>query len=179
MEERRAHVRDKGYAVVDTSALLADNAVQYLQSYHCLTVPKVIEEVKTLRHRAGVEVLLDSKALDVVEVAKDYLGEVLEVAKKGGDITSLSETDFEVLALALQLKRHGYDPLLITDDYTMQNLASRLKIRWRSLRAKGIEKRIRWRYRCTACNTVYYEFLKECSICGHELRREVAGYESL
>jgi len=179
VEERNAHVRDKGCAVVDTSALLVDNAVQYLQGYHCFTVPKVIEEVKTLRHKAGVEVLLDAKVLDVVEVARDCLREVVEVARKSGDITSLSKTDLEVLALALQLKRQGRDLVLITDDYTVQNLASRLKIRCRSIRVKGIEKRIRWRYRCTACGKVYYEFLEECNICGHKLEREVAGYEGL
>jgi UPF0271 protein len=179
VEGRNDRVRNKKCVVVDTSALLVDNAVQYLQGYYCFTVPKVIEEIKTLRHKAGVEVLLDAKALDVVEVARDCLREVLEVAKKSGDITSLSETDLEVLALALQLKRQRCDPILITDDYTIQNLASRFKIRCRSIRARSIEKRIRWCYRCTACNRVYYEFLKECTICGHKLKREVAGHEGL
>jgi len=179
VEEKSAHVRCNEYAVVDTSALLVNNAVQYLQGYRCFTVPKVIQEVKTLRHRAGAEVLLDAKVLDVVEVAKDCLREVLEAAKKSGDITSLSETDLEVLALALQLKRQGCDPLLVTDDYTVQNLASRFKIRCSSIKAKGIEKRIRWRYRCTACAKVYYKFLEECPICGHKLKREVAGHEDL
>jgi len=179
VEERSGRVKNRECAVVDTNALLVDNAVQCLQGYQCFTVPKVIEEVKTLRHRAGVEVLLDTKLLDVIEVTGDCLREVIEVARKSGDITSLSETDLKVLALALQLKRQGRDPILITDDYTIQNLASRLKIRCRSIRAKGIEKRIRWRYRCTACGKVYYEFLGECGICGHELKREVAGYESL
>ena len=179
MEERGDRIRGREYAVIDTNVLLVDNVVRYLQGYHCLTVPKVIEEVKTLRHRASVEVLLEAKTLDVVEVAREYLREVLEVAKKNGDIASLSETDLEVLALALQLKEEGYDPILMTDDYTVQNLASRLKIRYRSVRAKGIEKRIRWRYRCTACGRVYYEFLEECTICGHELKREIAGHEGL
>jgi UPF0271 protein len=179
VEERSDRIRSKTCAIVDTSALLIDNAVQYLQGYYCFTVPKVIEEVKTLRHKAGVEILLDSKALNVVEVARGYLKEVLEVAKKSGDITSLSETDLEVLALTLQLKEEGYDPILITDDYTMQNLASRLRIRCRSIRTKGIEKRIKWRYRCTACGRIYHEFLDKCVICGHELKREVAGHEGL
>ena len=179
MEEKRVRLRGRECAVVDTSAFLVDSALQYLQDYHCFTVPKVIEEVKTLRHRAGIEVLLDSKALDIVEVARDHLKEVLKVAKKTGDITSLSEVDLEVLALALQLKRQGYDPLLITDDYTLQNLASCLQIRWRGIRTRGIERRIEWRYRCTACGRVYYEFLKECSTCGHRLRKEVAGHEDL
>jgi len=179
VEERNTRVKGKDCAVVDTTALLVDNAVQYLQGYHCFTVPKVIKEVKTLRHKAGVEVLLDARVLNVVEVAKDCFREVLEVAKKSGDITSLSETDLEVLALALQLKRQGLDPLLITDDYTAQNLASRLKIRCRGIKAKGIKKRIRWRYRCTACGKVYYEFLEGCGVCGHKLKREVAGYEGL
>lgn len=179
MEERSDRIRDKKCAVVDTSAFLLNNALRYLQDYYCFTVPKVIDEVKTLRHRAYVEVLLDSKALNVMEVAEDCLKEVVEAAKKSGDISSLSEADLELLALALQLKRQGLDPILVTDDYTVQNLASHFRIRWRNIRARGIEMRIRWRYRCTACGRVYYEFLEECTICGHKLKREVAGHEGL
>ncbi|RLF06551.1 MAG: hypothetical protein DRJ60_04245 [Thermoprotei archaeon] len=170
---------DKEKVVVDTSALLIDNAIEYLQKYQCYTTPEVIDEVRTIRHKVCIEALIDLKVLEIIEPSEEYVEKVLKTAKTTGDITSLSKTDIKILALALQLKEQNVNPIILTDDYTVQNLASRFKIVYRSLKIKSIEKRIKWRYRCTACNNTYDEHLEECPVCGHKLRREVARYEKL
>ncbi|MEM2214501.1 MAG: hypothetical protein QXD66_06455 [Candidatus Nezhaarchaeales archaeon] len=165
--------------VVDANVLLMDNVVQYLQKYRCFTIPEVIDEIKTIRHKVCVEVLLDLKVLNVINPDRSFIDKVLEIARRSGDISSLSRTDLKVLALALQLHEQGLDPLLMTDDYTVQNLASRLNLRWRNVKIDAIKRRIRWRYLCTACGEEYSKYLEECRVCGHRLRREVAGYEEL
>lgn len=171
--------RSRKCVIVDANAFLVDNAIQYLQDYRCFTVPEVIDEVRTIRHRACVEVLLDLKVLNVVDPSKEHVERVLEEAKGSGDISSLSKTDLKLLALALQLQEEELEPLLLTDDYTVQNLASRLNLRWRNVKIGAIRKRIKWRYRCTACSEKYDEYLEECRVCGHKLKREIAGYENL
>lgn len=170
---------NKECVIVDANAFLINSAIQYLQDYRCFTVPEVIDEIKTLKHRVCVEVLLDLKVLSVVNPDKKHVEKALEEAKKSGDISSLSKTDLKLLALALQLQEEGLNPLLLTDDYTMQNLASRLNLRWRNVKIDAIRRRIKWRYRCTACNEEYSEYLEECRVCGHKLKREIAGYEEL
>lgn len=171
--------RSKECIIVDANAFLIDNAVQYLRNYRCFTIPEVIDEVKTMRHRACIEILLDLKVLNIINPERSYVEGVFEVAKKSGDVSSLSKTDLKILALALQLREQGFKPLLVTDDYTVQNLASRLNLRWRNVKVNAIKRRIRWRYRCIACNEEYSEYLEECRICGHKLKREIAGYEEL
>ncbi|MEM4576843.1 MAG: hypothetical protein QW701_05200 [Candidatus Nezhaarchaeales archaeon] len=180
MEERRiTEKHSRACIVLDTSALLTNNLVGILQGYHCFTVPDVLEEVKSLRHMISVEVLLDLKALRVVEPDNYYIEKILEAAMESGDITSLSRTDVKVLALALQLQAQGLNPILMTDDYSVQNLASRFKVGYRSVKVSTIKKRIKWRYRCTACSAIYDKYAKTCAICGHKLKREIARYEDL
>ncbi|MEM0319869.1 MAG: hypothetical protein QXS67_00435, partial [Candidatus Nezhaarchaeales archaeon] len=128
---------------------------------------------------ACIEVLLDLKVLNVIDPDNSFVERVLEVARRSGDISSLSETDLTVLALALQLHEQGLNPSLMTDDYTMQNLASRLNLRWRNVKIDAIRRRIKWRYRCIACGKEYNKYLAECRVCGHKLKREIAGYEEL
>lgn len=171
--------KSKKCVVVDANALLMNNALQYLKNYCCFTVPEVIDEIKTIKHRVCIEVLLDLKVLSIISPNREHLERVLEAARRSGDISSLSKTDLKILALAFQLQEQGCDPLLMTDDYTVQNLASHLKIRWRNVRVDAIKKRIRWCYRCTACDEVYNEYLEECRVCGHKVKREIAGYEEL
>ncbi|MHC1629130.1 MAG: NOB1 family endonuclease [Candidatus Nezhaarchaeales archaeon] len=180
MEEKKHNKQEhREKAVLDTSALLIDNAIEYLQRYHCYTISEVIDEVRTIRHKACVEALLDLKILEVMEPSEEYVKTVLKIAKATGDVAALSKTDIKILALALQLKDQNANPILLTDDYTVQNLASHFKIAYQSLKTRSIKKRIKWRYRCIACNNVYDEHLEECPVCGHKLKREVARYEDL
>lgn len=180
MEERRITEKySKICIVLDTSAILTNNVLGCLQGYRCFTVPDVLEEVKTLRHRISLEVLLDLKALSIVEPENYYVEKILEAAMESGDITSLSRTDVKVLALALQLQLQGLNPILMTDDYSVQNLASRFRVEYRSIKVSAIKKRIKWRYRCSACSAIYDKYAKTCAICGHKLKREIARYEDL
>lgn len=171
--------KNRECVVVDANVFLVNNAIQYLQNYRCFTVPEVIDEIKTIKHKVCIEVLLDLRVLNVINPDRSHVEKVLEIAKRSGDISSLSKTDLKILALALQLQEQGLEPLLMTDDYTVQNTASRLNLRWRNVKVDSIKRRVRWRYRCTACNEVYSEYLEECRVCGHKLKREIAGYEEL
>ena len=56
----------------------------------------------------------------------------------------LSEADKQVLALALELKGSGLTPLIVTDDYSIQNVANKIGVEFTSLMTFGIKFRFKW-----------------------------------
>lgn len=105
---------------------------------------------------------------------KSFIDKVKEAAALVGDVFFLSETDLQVLALALELRTHGYSPLIATDDYSIQNVANQIGMEFTSLATFGIRFRLQWVRYCPACHKKYpaeYKS-KNCEVCGTELRRK-------
>lgn len=152
--------------IVDSSALIHGFKIQRdLGKFY--TVPEVIEEVKSEDARLEVETRLSSGELVVLEPSKDSLERIMEEARRSGDLDKLSRTDLKLLALALEMI--DLNPIILTDDYDIQNLAKRLGIPYRPLYKKGIREEIEWLWRCTGCGKIYREKLPECDVCGSEL----------
>jgi UPF0271 protein len=102
------------------------------------------------------------------------LAEVDKSSEVVGDIRFLSETDKQVLALALELKRQGEVPLIVTDDYSIQNVSNQLGLEFAPLMTFGIRYRLNWIIYCPACHRQYpadYK-LKACQTCGTEVKRK-------
>ena len=102
------------------------------------------------------------------------IDEVKDASKKVGDMRYLSEVDLQVLALALELKGTELAPLIVTDDYSIQNVANKIGIAFTPLMTFGIKQRFKWILYCPGCYRKYIpEFkYKECQICGTELKRK-------
>jgi len=103
-----------------------------------------------------------------------FLQEVNEASRKVGDVRYLSEADLQVLALALELKRAGFHPFIVTDDYSIQNVANQIGVNFTSLVTYGIRFRFNWILYCPACYRKYpsdYKF-KSCEVCGTKLKRK-------
>ena len=100
-------------------------------------------------------------------------GMVEEASSKAGESGYLSKADREVLALALDLKLDGHEPVIVSDDYAIQNLAEHLQIGHSSLANYGIVHRFDWIMYCPACYRRYRPPEKKCRVCGTELRRKV------
>lgn len=101
-----------------------------------------------------------------------FLEKVEEASKKVGDVL-LSKADRQVLALALELKDEGYDPRIVTDDYSIQNVANLVGVEFASLMTFGIRYRLYWIKYCPACHRKYpsdYKH-KHCEVCGTEVKR--------
>ena len=103
------------------------------------------------------------------------LREIEEASSKLGDFSSLSEVDKEVLALALELKESGFSPVLVSDDYAVQNVADQLGLEYASLSTFGIRYRFQWILYCPACHRRFPPTppLKACNVCGTLLKRRV------
>jgi UPF0271 protein len=164
----------KRVIVLDTSAFIA-GFDPFGVSEKQYTVPEVKNELTAgsmacIRFNAAIE-----KGKAVMLKPKDsFFQEILEASKKVGDMRYLSKTDLQVLALALELEKRGLKPLIVTDDYSIQNVANKINLEFKSLLTFGIKFRFKWILYCPACYRKYppdYKF-KVCEICGTELKRK-------
>ena len=117
---------------------------------------------------------IDSGKLQVRIPTDTALAEVDKSSEAVGDIRFLSEVDKQILALALELKRQGEDPLVVTDDYSIQNVSNQLGLEFAPLMTFGIRYRLNWTIYCPACYREYpadYK-LKTCQTCGTEVKRK-------
>ena len=109
--------------------------------------------------------LLSEISIKIVEPSSNNVERVREAAEKTGDIGRVSSTDMDILALALDIKG-----IILTDDYSVQNLAKHLGIDYRSGVEKGIKKEYEWHWRCRGCGRYFDEEKVDCPICGSDLR---------
>jgi UPF0271 protein len=165
---------NKRVIVLDTSAFLAGFDPFSMNEEH-YTVPMVGQEIigdsmPWVRFKTAVE----SGKLKVKMPDKAFLKQIEASANVVGDVFFLSETDLQVLALALELKTQGYSPLIVTDDYSIQNVADQLHIEFASLATFGIRFRLQWIRYCPACHKRYSADYKltTCQICGTKLKRK-------
>lgn len=162
----------KGF-VLDTSAFIAG----YEPTGDCVelyTVPEVCEELRDTIARLRVQAALDSGKLTIENPKKRFIEEIVRVAEEMGDFASLSNTDISVLALSLQLKEYKTDLALVSEDYSVQNIANRLDIKHVSLATSGISHRIIWRTYCPGCHRIYEKLApgEVCPICGTRLKKK-------
>jgi endoribonuclease Nob1 len=138
-------------------------------------VPKVGEEIRSnsmawVRFNTAVE----SGKIKIITPTEEFSNKVKTSASKVGDSYLLSETDLQLLALALELKAQDEHPEIITDDYSIQNVAKQNGIAFYSLATSGIKRLLEWIRYCPACHREYpvNSSFSECQVCGTELKRK-------
>ncbi len=151
----------KGF-VLDTSVLFYGKDLP--DGYELVISPGVVRELEREGMAQRLELLLATR-IRVSSPSKRSLAKVESESQRTGDSTRLSETDKEILALALDL---GYQ--LLTDDYSIQNLATVLGVPYRGFDQKGITKVLEWESKCGGCGKVFSAEVKECDVCGHPTR---------
>ncbi len=139
--------------VLDASAIILRKAV----FENMITVPEVIQEIKDEKSR----LYLDVANIRVEDAKKEFVKKVIKVAGKTGDIERLSDADIKLLAKALEV-----DGVIVTDDYSIQNVAKRLGIRYENVMQKGIEKEFKWIRVCKGCRQITEREI--CEVCGSE-----------
>ncbi len=164
----------KRIVVLDTSAFVA-GFDPFSQSNEQVTVPKVEEEIRrNSMVKMRLETAIESGKVKVQAPTQESCAKLEASATKAGDIYKLSAADKQLLALAIELKTQGYTPQIITDDYSIQNVATQVSIEFRSLATFGIKRLLEWIRYCPACHKQYPANckFKECQICGTELKRK-------
>lgn len=120
--------------VLDASALINSNEVQLKDKAY--TTPSVIKELKSRKSKSLAETTSIQEDLDVIRPKKHFLNKVKSKAKEVGSQNHLSDTDIDVIALALEKNCK-----ISTDDYTIQNLAAHLNIPYEGVLRGEIKKK--------------------------------------
>ena len=81
------------------------------------------------------------------------------------DSIRLSSVDIDLLALAKDM-----DATILTDDYSIQNTAKFLGIKYKAVGLKAIKKLVKWNYKCLGCGKVFDKEMPDCPVCGSKLR---------
>lgn len=140
-----------------------------------VTTPKVQEEIlSNCMIQMRFQTAVDGGRLTVRDPSEGSMRSIEASAMSVGDTFFLSETDKQVLALALEIKASGCDPRIITDDYSIQNVATKLGIEFDSLATFGIRRLLEWMRYCPACHREYPADYPstQCTVCGTKLKRK-------
>ena len=144
------------------------------------TVPDVAEELRTQTGPSyRLTVSSSSGKMKIQAPTRESLREVADHARLLGDRLVLSKADSSILALAVDLKKTGKTPIIVSDDYAIQNVAEGMGIGYQSLSSLGIRQKFKWAYYCPACFKRYLAGdLQVCGVCGTKLKRRPLQKES-
>ncbi len=173
-KEEKKKVKEERAILLDSSAILSGKSF----SGELFTSPSIMEEFSPGGRSWRSVQFLKSAGMRILSPSHYYLKKIREAAKRTGDDGRLSKADEEILALALELNADR-ESLLLTDDYSIQNVAKEVGIPYSSIIQEGIKEKFRWRYRCEGCGR-FFEGNKDkdkrkekrkCPICGSELKK--------
>ena len=156
--------------IVDTSVFLSGKPL-HIEDATLITTSGVSSEIQPGGRDFRSFELLQEKGLRIESPSKQSLKEMKTIAEKTGDIMRLSPADLEVLALACDFsKEENTEVIILTDDYSIQNVANATHMSFLSFSQKGITKRFKWISRCPGCGKRFNESQKVCLICGTETK---------
>ena len=147
--------------MLDTSALMSGRPFEG----ELFTTEDVLRELR--KHEAltpQLETFLAVK-VRIVAPSRESVAAMRARAEGTGDAHRLSPTDMGLLAVA-----HELGATVVTDDYSIQNLAAEVGLPYEPVLEPGIREKVNWRYRCTGCGKVYAEWQDPCPVCGAKLR---------
>jgi len=147
--------------VLDTTAFITE----YHTTDDTATVPSVREELEgesAYRYDA-----MEGADMYVHLPEEGTVNRIRRAAENTGDADVLSDTDVSLLATAFEL-----DAVLVTDDYAMQNVASRLDVGVEAIAQEGITEERDWSFQCQGCGREFDEDKERCPICGSSLSRK-------
>ena len=154
--------------VIDTSVLLAGRPI--VVDGVLYATPDCVAEVQHRgRDRRMLEYLLEA-GLRVISPKPASMIAVEEASVGSGDAHRLSDADMTALALAHELRA-----TIMTDDYSMQNVAATLDIPFRPVNQQGIREVFTWQLRCVGCRKMFPGTVKECDVCGSPVKTVKTG----
>jgi len=137
------------------------------------TTPWVLKEIKNELLSEAVKGAVAQGLLRVREVRKEFLEKAREEARETGDLASLSEADLSLIGLALELREEGEEPVIFTNDFSIQNVASSLGLSYVAPPGRAIRFSAKWILKCPECGIKIplSSDLNRCPECGSPLRR--------
>ena len=137
-----------------------------------VTTSNIMTEVQNRPSQLRADILLLVDRMRIVNPEATQIQQTREASIRSGDHSVLSDTDIELVALALMLKDEGENVTLVSTDFAVLNIASQLDIPIIDPNQK-FKQKISWGMRCPAC---YYKSKTstrdtECPVCVTPMRR--------
>lgn len=154
--------------VIDTSAILS-RKINVSQN-NFIIPSSVMEEIRLGKIARNLS--WQEEDLFIMQPSKESVETVKRTAKETGDLPVLSKTDIDVIAVALDKKG-----TVVSDDFAIENVASKLGLKFVGADLRQISRIIKWQFRCTGCGKRFAEHVDVCPVCGHGVRRTVKSYK--
>jgi len=165
--------------ILDTSAFLSGKPLNF-NDVQLITTINIEKEIKPGGRDYQNYIYLKEKCLIFKTPSKDSLKKIKETIEKTGDIDRLSLFDIEILAIALdENNQKNVEVVLLTDDYSIQNVAIYNNIKFKSLNQDGITKKFKWISRCRGCGKKFKDNISICPICGSDTKKIVIKTEEI
>jgi UPF0271 protein len=157
--------------ILDSSGIIGGFLSLEFPNY---TTSQVIMEIKDIKSQIFLQNAIDHNHITIKEPEIKDLKEVEEIITKSGDLLRLSDVDVGIIALALTQKEQGTNPIVVTDDYSIQNVLKIIEIPFKSVLTPGIEDVVGWVKFCKGCKKVYPSDYQgtDCEICGSHIKRK-------
>ncbi|MHA2360955.1 MAG: NOB1 family endonuclease, partial [Candidatus Thorarchaeota archaeon] len=161
--------------VLDTGGLLTTWTDGHLEE-EFITTSSIIDELQNRPSKMRAETLISAGRLKEESANANALQIVSDTAKKMGDLKVLSESDIEIIALALSKKESSYDVVLVSTDLAVLNTASSLDLEIHDPKGR-MAHQIKWHLKCPACDHTERKASSdlECPICGTTMRRKAVS----
>lgn len=153
--------------VLDTSSLLVLHIPE-----NSFTCNHVLMEVRNVKIRNIILGLTEGGVLRVVEPSEKYVDIVHNLCLELGEVSKLSIADIHVVSLALEFRDSGGDVVVLTDDFSIQNILKHIGVNYNIIR-RGIRRRIKWVIKCSRCGAHFSEMPSDglCPRCGDSVSR--------
>ena len=157
--------------VLDTGALLTNWTLQNPELV-LVTATSVVDEIENQPSRIRVENLKMSDRLREIAPEPIHLNRVRESAKVTGDITELSATDIDIVALALGERERGNEVTVVSTDLAVLNTSRYLRLGILDPSGK-MKELIFWVFYCPACSHQQEKDPGDlgCPVCGTKMVR--------
>lgn len=171
--------KNKKIYIIDTSAILSGKSLSF-NNVQLITTTNIEKELNPGGKDYKNFIYLKENFLIFKIPSKDSITQINNIIKKTGDIDRLSYVDREILAIALdENKQKETEVVILTDDYSIQNVATYLKIKFKSLNQDGITKKLKWISRCRGCGKKFKDSMSICPICGSDIKKIVKKAENI
>tara|TARA_Y100000780_G_C13662323_1_gene409137 strand:+ start:540 stop:1058 length:519 start_codon:yes stop_codon:yes gene_type:complete len=162
--------------ILDASAFYA--GIPFLGSMKYYTTTNVFEEIKHIKRSFSIlEALIDVGNLRISDPESEFIDTAKKIAERTGDLVKMSKADLSILALAFEL--NDSNPLIVTDDYAVANVAKFSGIKVSYVMSKGITKVGKWIRFCRVCGILYKKNEQQCMICGNRLRSKLKSSQKI
>jgi UPF0271 protein len=138
----------KQVIVLDTSAILSGKPIHFTDA-KLVTTPGISDELTPGGRDYQAFDFLKETGLTIHAPSSESVHEVKKTAQETGDDRRLSPADIEIIALALDInKEPDQEATILTDDYSIQNVAIALKIHFQGFSQDIITQKFKWVSRC-------------------------------